>query len=157
MRQIVLALAFITAPLQGATDARQWADYWADAYGLQRELVYAVIEVESGWNARAVSGAGAAGLMQLMPGTAAEFRVRNRFDIAENIRGGVAYLAWLMACFGGDMRLAVASYNAGHRRILRHGLHYRSAEVHGYVRRVADLYWRNRRDTLARLVRRDLR
>src|SRR5207244_2724317 len=108
MRRIVLALASITAPLLGATDARQWADYWADAYGLQRELVYAVIEVESGWNYRAVSDAGAAGLMQLMPGTAVAFRVRNRFDVAENIRGGVAYLAWLMDYFGGDMRLAVA-------------------------------------------------
>lgn len=157
MRQIVLALASITAPLLGATDARQWADRWADAYGLQRELVYAVIEVESGWNSRAVSGAGAAGLMQLMPGTAVAFRVRNRFDAGENIRGGVAYLAWLMAYFGGDMRLAVASYNAGHHRIMRHGLHYSSAEVQGYVRRVAELYWRNRRDTLARLERKDLR
>jgi len=88
---------------------------------------------------------------------AAAFRVRNRFDVAENIRGGVAYLAWLMDYFGGDMRLAVAGYNVGYRRILLHGLRYRSAEVHGYVRRVADLYWRNRRDTLARLERRELR
>ena len=67
------------------------------------------------------------------------------------------YLAWLMDYFGGDMRLAVAGYNVGYRRILLHGLRYRSAEVHGYVRRVADLYWRNRRDTLARLERRELR
>ena len=157
MTQIVLILAAVAAPLLGETEARFWADHFADAYGLQRELVYAVIEAESAWNPRAVSEAGAAGLMQLMPETAVALRVRNRFDVADNVRGGVAYLAWLMNYFGGDVRLAVASYNAGHGRILRPGLQYRSAEVHSYVRRVAALYRRNRRATLAQLERKDLR
>ena len=107
MTQIVLMLAAVAAPLLGETEARFWADHFADAYGLQRELVYAVIEAESAWNPRAVSEAGAAGLMQLMPETAVALRVRNRFDAADNIRGGVAYLAWLMDYFG-DVRLAVA-------------------------------------------------
>jgi soluble lytic murein transglycosylase-like protein len=157
MRRFVLILAAVAAPLLGETEARRWADYWADAYGLQRELVYAIIEAESAWNHRAVSHAGAAGLMQLMPATAVALRVRNRFDIADNIRGGVAYLAWLMDSFDGDVRLAVASYNAGHGRILRAGLQYNSAEVHSYVSRVAALYRRNRRTTLAQLERKDLR
>jgi soluble lytic murein transglycosylase-like protein len=156
MRRFVLTLVAIAAPLLGETGARYWADHWADAYGLQRELVYAVIEAESGWKCRAVSEAGAAGLMQLMPATAVAFGVRNRFDAAENIRGGVAYLAWLVNYFGGDLRLAVASYNAGHGRILRSGLRYASAEVHRYVSRVAELYSRNRSRALARLERKNL-
>src|SRR5512132_422467 len=104
--RIVIALAALTAGPLCATEAHSWADYWADRYGVQRELVYAVIEAESGWNASAVSRAGAAGLLQLMPDTAAALLVRNRFDVGENIRGGVAYLASLMEHFGGDMRLA---------------------------------------------------
>jgi soluble lytic murein transglycosylase-like protein len=157
MKRFVLTLAAVAAPLLGETGAQYWADYWADAYGLQRELVHAVIEAESAWNHRAVSGAGAAGLMQLMPETAVTLRVRNRFDVVDNIRGGVAYLAWLMDYFDGDVRLAVASYSAGHGRILRAGLQYRSAEVHSYVSRVAALYRRNRRATLAQIERKDWR
>jgi soluble lytic murein transglycosylase-like protein len=157
MTRFVVAVAALATPLLGETEPRYWADHWADAYGLQRELVYAVIEAESSWNSRAVSQAGAAGLMQLMPATAVAFRVRNRFDAAENIRGGVAYLAWLMDRFDGDLRLVVASYNAGHGRILRSGLRYTSAEVHAYVRRVAELYKRNRSLALARLEREDLK
>jgi soluble lytic murein transglycosylase-like protein len=150
--------AWAAFPLLGqSAEARQWADYWADSYGLQRELVYAVIEVESGWNPGAVSSAGAAGLMQLMPATAAMFGVRNRFDVAENIRGGVAYLAWLSATCGGDWRLVLASYNAGHTRVLRRGLNYDSEEVHGYVKRVANVYRRNRWETLLRVQGREPR
>ena len=154
MTRLVLTLVALASSLFGQTEAHRWADYWADAYGLQRELVYAVIEAESGWNCRAVSQAGAAGLMQLMPATAVAFGVRNRFDVSDNIRGGVAYLAWLLNYFGGDLRLAVASYIAGHGRILRAGLQYRSLEVHRYVSRVAELYRRYRIRALA-LERKD--
>lgn len=107
-----------------------------------------MIEAESAWNPRAVSHAGAAGLMQLMPATAVAFRVANRFDVAENIRGGVAYLARLNAECGGDRRLILASYNAGEHRVLRRGLNYRSPEVYSYVTRVAHLYRRNRWESL---------
>ncbi len=133
-------------------ELRQWAAYWADRYGLERELVYAVIEVESGWNPLAVSPAGAAGLMQLMPDTAAAFGVRDRFNAADNIRGGVAYLAWLRDRCGGDRRLVMAAYNAGHGRVSRNGLSA-SREVHSYVTRVAYLYRRNRWETLIRTER----
>ena len=150
----VLWIAF---PICGqTTEARGWADHWANAYGLQRELVYAVIEVESAWNPSAMSHAGAAGLMQLMPGTAATFGVTNRFDIAENIRGGVAYLAWLRNHCGNDWRLVLASYNAGHAAVLRRGLNYDSEEVRRYVERVAHVYRRNRWQTLLQLERREL-
>jgi soluble lytic murein transglycosylase-like protein len=157
MRWIVVAWALV-CPLLGQTaEARRWADHWADAYDLPRELVYAVIEAESAWNPRAVSQAGAAGLMQVMPDTAVMFRVQDRLDVAENVRGGVAYLAWLRKRCGGDWRLVLASYNAGPRRVLRKGLAYSSVEVHGYVKHVAHLYQRNRWETLRQLERRGLR
>jgi soluble lytic murein transglycosylase-like protein len=157
MRWIVVAWALVYPLLGQTVEARQWADFWADAYEMPRELVYAVIEAESEWNPRAVSQAGAVGLMQLMPDTAMMFGVQNRLDIAENVRGGVAYLAWLRKRCAGDWRLVLASYNAGHRRVLRKGLDYSSVEVHGYVNRVAHLYQRNRWETLRQLERRGLR
>ena len=83
-----------------------WADYYATAYRVPPELVHAIIEVESTWQSRAMSTKGAAGLMQLMPATAVTFGVTNRFDVQQNIRGGVAYLARLMKVFNGDLRLA---------------------------------------------------
>lgn len=136
-----------------SADLRGLVDYWADRYGVERELVYAVVEVESAWNPRAVSSAGAVGLMQLMPDTAAAFGVRNRFDVGENVRGGVAYLAWLSRMLGGDRRLILASYTAGHGRVMRYGLGYRSDEVVGYVMKVAFLYRRNRWESLLVLMK----
>ena len=133
-----------------ASEARRWADYWANYYAFEREFIHAVIEAESAWNPRAVSSAGAVGLMQLMPDTAVAYGVRNRFNIQENIRGGVAYLAWLRKLCYGDRRLVLASYNAGHKRVLPKGLYYSSPEVHSYVQRVAYLYRRNRWETLLR-------
>jgi len=153
MRFITSLLILSAATLWGQVTARDWADHWADVYGLPRELIHAVIEVESAWNPAAISAAGAVGLMQLMPDTAVTFGVRNRFDIAENTRGGVAYLAWLKERCGGDWRLVVASYNAGHTRVLRRGLGYASTEVHAHVSRVAHLYRRNRLKTLLRTER----
>ena len=134
-----------------SAEVRLWADYWAVEYGVERELVYAVIEAESGGNPGAISSAGAAGVMQLMPGTAAVFRVRNRFDIEENVRAGVAYLKWLWDLCGGDRRLIMASYITGQNRVLRLGLNFAyPKEVHDYVARVAYLYRRNRWETLLR-------
>jgi hypothetical protein len=117
-----------------------WVAYYAAVYHVPVELVEAIIEVESGWEPYAVSPKGAAGLMQLMPETAYKFRVRNRFRVEENIRGGVAYLAWLIGLFHGDLRLAVASYYAGERRIMPRKLAYSSPEVYEYVQRVAGRY-----------------
>jgi len=74
--------------------------------------------------------------------------VRNRFRIEENVRGGVAYLAWLMRRFQGDLRLVTAAYFAGENRVALSGLNYRSPEVYGYVSRVAKLYRKKRLETL---------
>jgi soluble lytic murein transglycosylase-like protein len=158
MKWLLTIAALIASPMPGQTaEASYWADHWADVYSMPRELVCAVIEVESGWNPMAVSRAGAVGLMQLMPDTAAAFGVRNRFDVAENIRGGVAYLAWLRDQFGDEWRLVVASYNVGHVVVLRHGLNYDSESVLGYVERVAQVFRRNRRETLLQIEGRDAR
>jgi soluble lytic murein transglycosylase-like protein len=123
--------------------AMQWADYYAAAYRVPPELVHAIIEVESAWQPRAVSNKGAAGLMQLMPATAATFGVTNRFAIEQNIRGGVAYLARLLKQFNGDLRLVTAAYVAGEERIRSAGLRYSNAEVFADVSKVARLYQQN--------------
>jgi soluble lytic murein transglycosylase-like protein len=120
------------------------ADFYADRYGVAREVVHAIIEVESAWQPYAVSSKGAAGMMQLMPATAAMFGVRNRFHIEENIQGGVAYLSWLQQRFHGDLRLVVAAYFAGEKRIAARGLRFSSPEVYRYVSQVAEICRRER-------------
>ena len=122
-----------------------WAEYYAKAYRVPVDLVDAIIDEESGWNPYAVSKKGAVGLMQLMPRTAARFGVRNRFRLDENIRGGVAYLAWLNHEFEGDLRLVTAAYYVGENQILERRLEYSSADVQGYVNRVARRYRARRR------------
>jgi soluble lytic murein transglycosylase-like protein len=115
------------------------AAFYASSFQVPVELVEAVIQVESAWNPYAVSVKGAAGLMQLMPATAIRFGVRDRFNIQENIRGGVAYLAWLIRLFHGDLRLAVAAYEVGESPVLLRGLAFSSPEAFRYVSRVARL------------------
>jgi soluble lytic murein transglycosylase-like protein len=119
---------------------RQRAAFYAHLYRVPEELVGAIIEVESDWNPSAVSNKGAVGLMQLMPATAARFGVSDRFDVEQNLRGGTAYLAWLIHFFNGDLRLVVGAYQAGEGRIQIRGLAYSSPEVFAYVHRVAQLY-----------------
>ena len=84
------------------------------------ELVKAVIMVESSRNARALSSKGAVGLMQLMPATAERFGVQNAWDPRQNVRGGVAYLRYLLSYFKGDVDLVLAAYNAGENAVDRH-------------------------------------
>ena len=136
----ILASARAAEPVVSREYAAGWAEYYACIYQVPVELVDAVIEVESGWDPYAVSPKGAAGLMQLMPGTAVRFGVWNRFRIDENIQAGVAYLAWLILIFQGDLRLVTAAYLVGESPIRSRGLAYSSPEVYRYVSRVAELY-----------------
>ena len=141
-------LVLLVEPARAQTpDARpprdvsaSWAEYYAALYQVPVELVAAIIDEESGWNPYAISKRGAAGIMQLMPRTAVRFGVRNRFLVKENIRGGVAYLAWLKQKFNGDLRLITAAYYVGEYPISSKGLEYSSPDVQSYVKRVAHRY-----------------
>jgi soluble lytic murein transglycosylase-like protein len=127
--------------LQRPPEIVYYANAYADYYHVPRELVYAIITHESGWKPRVVSNKGAMGLMQLMPATAANYYVTNPFDIAQNIGGGVHYLADLIARLG-DWRLAVASYYCGPTYPQQRGLLYSNPEVVAYVAAIQRLYMR---------------
>src|SRR6185503_18666431 len=107
---------------------------------LDPKLVEAVIRVESAFDSRAVSGKGALGLMQLMPGTATELGVENAFDVEENLRGGTAYLRSLLDRFSGDVSLALAGYNAGPGAVEKYQGIPPYQETTDYVRRVLAAY-----------------
>jgi soluble lytic murein transglycosylase-like protein len=93
----------------------------ATQHSLHPDFVRAVIQAESAFNPRARSVKGAMGLMQLMPGTAAEYGVTNAYDPVQNIRAGVSYLKSLLVRFGNDVSLALAAYNAGPRAVEKYG------------------------------------
>lgn len=99
-------------------------------------LLAAVAATESGFNARAVSPKGAAGLMQLMPDTARRFQVADRFDVRQSLAGGAAYLRWLQARFAGDLTRMLAAYNAGEQAVARAGGVPAYAETQAYVPKV---------------------
>jgi len=106
------------------------------AHDVPEALLQAVIEVESGFDADAVSPKGAVGLMQLMPATARTLRVANPRDPAANVDGGARYLKGLLARYGNDVPLALAAYNAGPEAVRRSGGIPRIAETQAYVPRV---------------------
>ena len=110
----------------------------APVYQLSPELVLAFMQAESGFNPNAQSPRNAKGLMQLIPGTAERFNVRNPFDPKQNIRGGMAYLRWLLAYFEGDLTLVAAGYNAGERRVDRYLGVPPYGETRAYVKRVVE-------------------
>ncbi|HWX41922.1 MAG TPA: lytic transglycosylase domain-containing protein [Blastocatellia bacterium] len=93
----------------------------AGRYHLDPCLILSVMNAESGYNRMAVSPKGASGLMQLMPATATRLGVRNIFDPRENVLAGASYLRWLLDRFGGDVRLALAGYNAGEGAVELYG------------------------------------
>jgi soluble lytic murein transglycosylase-like protein len=126
--------------------ARQEAEYYVLAYAqhyrIPVPLVRAVVERESNWRSCAISPKGAAGLMQLMPMTAQRLGVRDRWNMDQNVSGGVRYLAWLIQKFQGDLRLASAAYYAGEDIVSRRGLAYRNPDVVAYVSRIRATYLR---------------
>lgn len=114
---------------------------YADQFNVDPVLVRAVIQVESDFNPRCVSSKGAQGLMQLIPGTAKRYGVRNAFDPEQNIRGGVKYLADLLAMFNHDLHRALAAYNAGENAVIRYSGIPPYAETTKYVTRALTVYY----------------
>ncbi len=123
-------------------------------YGIDPLLVYAQMHQESTFKLKATSYKGARGLMQLMPGTAIRFGVRDIYNPQQNIEGGVKYMRWLLDSFGGDVALALAGYNAGEGAVMKYGNQippYR--ETQEYVRRITDRYHEITSPNLAKIVR----
>lgn len=112
----------------------------APQYGVDPKLALAVIAVESGFNAGAVSPKNARGLMQLIPQTAERFRVKSVFDPVQNVRGGLAYLRWLLAYFRGNVALVIAAYNAGERAVDKYRGIPPYRETRDYVAKITRVY-----------------
>lgn len=127
-----------TAP---ETDQKRLIEQVARGHRIDPALISAVVAVESGHVARAVSSKGAAGLMQLMPETASRYGISDRFDPAQNLDAGARHLRYLLGLFNCDLSLALAAYNAGEGAVKRHGNSippYR--ETVAYVPKVLRLY-----------------
>jgi hypothetical protein len=108
----------------------------AEKYDLSPDLIKGVIRAESNFKVKAISSAGAQGLMQLMPATAKELGVKNPFDIAQNIDGGAKYLRKMLDRFGGNVRKALAAYNAGPGTVIKYNGRVPYPETRQYVKRV---------------------
>ncbi len=134
-----------SGPRAASSEVKALIDEASRTHHLEPALLYAVMATESAFRQDAVSSKGAAGLMQLMPDTAARMGVADRFDARSSVFGGAKYLRSLLDQFGGDAELAVAAYNAGSESVERY---HRSVppfpETQAYVPRVLGLYQRSR-------------
>ncbi len=114
----------------------------APIYGLDPQLVLALIQIESNFRVDALSPKNAQGLMQLIPDTATRFGVNDPWDVEQNLRGGMAYLRWLNRRFNGDWSLVLAGYNAGEGAVQRFNGIPPYPETQAYVQKVLSLYQR---------------
>ncbi len=123
-------------PLHTRNEIYEIIDRAARKYNVPVNIIRGIIEAESGFNEKAVSKAGAMGLMQLMPGTAKELGVSDPFDVAQNIDGGVKYFKKMLNLFKGNLVHALAAYNAGPGAVMKHSGVPPYKETQKYVRRV---------------------
>jgi soluble lytic murein transglycosylase-like protein len=112
------------------------------SYSIPEPFIRAVIRVESDYDPRVISVAGAQGLMQLMPGTAKRMNVTDPFDPHQNIMGGTRYLRYLANMFGGDMVLTIAGYHAGEGAVQKYDGVPPYSSTRGYIRKVLGFYHR---------------
>ena len=138
------------APLVKRQNLKIVIEKYAQQYGVDQDLVWAVIRQESGFNAQAVSPKGARGLMQLMPGTAAMLGVADAFDVEQNLAGGIKYLERCLSQFNQDVGLALAAYNAGPDNVVKYQGCPPFAETRHYVATVLSAY-------VGEPIRKDLR
>ena len=141
-RVLILAVLLFTGARAraGCGDAQSCVRHYATHYRISPDFIAALIDVESGWNPRAVSEKGAMGLMQLMPATARRFGAFDPFNAEQNIAAGTRYVTQLMWEFHGDLRLVSAAYYAGDRGIALEQLNYRNPDVVAYVQEVRRRY-----------------
>jgi len=118
----------------------------AQQHHVQPALLLAVMKAESSFNPIVISKAGAVGLMQLVPETAIRHGVRNLYDTNENITGGAKHLRYLLNRFHGNIRLALAAYNAGERKVDRYGQIPPYKETQDYVKKVLVYYRSYKKD-----------
>lgn len=114
-------------------------DQIAEKYGLPSDLIHSMVQVESNYKVNAVSPAGAQGLMQLMPATAKEMGVTQPFNIRQNIEGGARYLKKMLETFNGNMKKALAAYNAGPGTVKRYNGDVPYPETRSYVKRIMSM------------------
>jgi hypothetical protein len=135
----------VTANYRGPTatpgDIDSAIEQAAARHNVDPNLVRAVVKVESNFNPNAVSRKGAMGLMQLMPSTAKQLKVKNPFDPEQNVDAGVRHLKQLLESYGGDIKLTLAAYNAGAGAVARSSGVPHYAETQNYVRRITNLYY----------------
>ena len=137
---IVREKRVIMNPRAGASKYDDLISKTARKYDVDLALVKAVIKAESNFDAGAVSRKGAIGLMQLMPQTARDLRVRDCFRPEENIDGGIRYLEYLLRLYEGNLPLTLAAYNAGEKAVERHGGVPPYEETRTYIRKVMRYY-----------------
>jgi soluble lytic murein transglycosylase-like protein len=149
IRFLSMLLLFSILSYGQSSDSRSQAECYLAAYAnhyrVPLDFARAVVEQESGWQACAISRKGAAGIMQLMPETAARLGVRDRCNVQQNISGGIRYLAWLMNKFHGELRLVAAAYYTGERVIAARGLAYANRDVVLYVATIRERVEQQRR------------
>jgi len=129
--------------VQGTPDQAEiktWVRLFAREYGVDPNLVLAVMAVESNYDPRALSPKGASGLMQLLPVTAKRFGVQDIWDPVQNIRGGISYLRWLIEQYSGRLRLVLSAYNAGEEAVERFNRIPPYDETKHYVMRILVRY-----------------
>jgi hypothetical protein len=134
------APSILEAAVENRSEIEQLVHQFAPQYAVDPQLALAVVSVESAFNPIAVSPKNARGLMQLIPETAERFGVKRVLNPTENIKGGLAYLRWLLAFFQGDVPLVVAAYNAGERAVEKYRGIPPYPETRNYVRKITGLY-----------------
>lgn len=125
-----------SANIYSTSDLESIFDEAASAYGVSATILKAIAKAESGFNPSAVSRAGAVGVMQLMPATAASLGVTNSYDARENIMGGAKYISQLLSKYQGNISLALAAYNAGSGNVEKYGGIPPFTETQNYVQKV---------------------
>ena len=149
MTEAIAALAPPRSAPVANKDIQLLVQHWAPQYSLDPELVLALIAAESRFDATAVSPKNAQGLMQLIPATATRFGVSNSFNALENLKGGLAYLRWLMSYFQGDVALVLAAYNAGEETVERYRGIPPYRETRDYVKKITSVYTKTSHPYLA--------